>query len=76
MKDKIFTRMGDGELVAMAAEEVKEDIQAATREAAERAEVPELSTDEMEALFDILSEPCRAVSVEPGQEVIVTDDGC
>ena len=76
MKDKIFTRMGDGELVAMAAEELKEDIQAATREAAERAEVPELSTGEMEALFDILAEPCRAVSVEPGQEVIVTDDGC
>jgi dimethylamine--corrinoid protein Co-methyltransferase len=68
--------MGDGERVAMAAEEVKADIQAATREAAERAEIPELSTDEMEALFDIMAEPCRAVSVEPGQEVIVTDDGC
>ena len=76
MQKKILTRMGDGELVAMAAEELKEDIQAATREAAERAEVPELSTGEMEALFDILAEPCRAVSVEPGQEVIVTDDGC
>lgn len=76
MKDKIFTRMGDGELVSMSAEEIKEDIVAATQEAAQRAEIPELTADEIEQLYDILAEPSRAVSVASGQEVIVTDDGC
>ena len=76
MKDAILTRMGDGELVSMSAEEIQEDIQAATREAARRAEIPELTAQEMEQLFEIMAEPSRAVSVNPGQEVIVTDDGC
>jgi len=48
MKDKIFTRMGDGELVSMSAEEIKEDIGAATQEAPQRAELPELTADEIE----------------------------
>lgn len=76
MTDKIPIRMGDGELVAMAAEEVKRDILAGTREAAGNAEIPALTADDQEALFDIMAEPSRIVSVLPGQEVIVTDDGC
>ena len=46
MKSKIALRMGDGELVSMSAEEIKEDITAATREAAQRADIPELTADE------------------------------
>ena len=76
MNDKILTRMGDGELVSVAAAEVKEDILAGTREAAQNAGIPELTVDEQETLFDIMAEPSRAVSVMTGQEVIVTDDGC
>ncbi|MBW2337421.1 MAG: hypothetical protein JRF47_11810, partial [Deltaproteobacteria bacterium] len=76
MKTKIFTRMGDGELVSMSLEEIKEDIVAATQEAAQRAEIPELTADEIEQLLEIMAEPSRAVSVASGQEVIVTDDGC
>jgi dimethylamine--corrinoid protein Co-methyltransferase len=76
MQKKIFTRMGDGELVSMLTGEIKEDIQAATRDAAQRAEIPELTPQEMEQLFEIIAEPSRAVSVNSGQEVIVTDDGC
>jgi dimethylamine--corrinoid protein Co-methyltransferase len=76
MKDAILTRMGDGELVSMSAGKIREDIQAATRDAAGRAEIPELTTEEMEQLFEIIAEPSRAVSVNSGQEVIVTDDGC
>ncbi len=76
MQRKIETRMGDGERVLMSAEDIKEDIQVATQEAARRAEIPELSTEEMEQLFEIIAEPSRAVSVMPGQEVVVTDDGC
>jgi len=73
---EIFTRMGDGELVTMSSEEIKEDIMAATQEASQRAGVPELTADEIEQLFDIMAEQSRAVSVAFGQEVIVTDDGC
>ena len=76
MAKKIFTRMGDGELVTMSSEEIKEDIMAATQEAAKRAEVPELTAGEIEQLFEIMAEPSRAVSVAFGEEVIVTDDGC
>jgi dimethylamine--corrinoid protein Co-methyltransferase len=76
MQKKIFTRMGDGELVSMSAGEIKENLQAATRDAARRAEIPQLTTEEIEQLFEIIAEPSRAVSVISGQEVIVTDDGC
>ncbi len=76
MKSKISIRMGDGELVSMSFDEIQADIVAATREAAERADIPELSADEIERLVAIMAEPSRAVSVNPGQEVIVTDDGC
>ena len=76
MQKKIFARMGDGELVSMSAEEIKEDIQAASQDAARRAEIPALTPEEMEQLFEIIAEPSRAVSVISGQEVVVTDDGC
>ena len=41
MKSKISIRMGDGELVSMSSLEIKEDILAATEEAAGRADIPE-----------------------------------
>jgi len=68
MKTKIFTRMGDGELVSMSLEEIKEDIVAATQEAAQRAEIPELTADEIEQLLEIMAEPSRAVSFYSGQD--------
>jgi dimethylamine--corrinoid protein Co-methyltransferase len=68
--------MGDGELVSISTAEVKADILAGTRDAAQRANIPELTEDDVQRLFDIMIEPSRAVSVKPGDEVIVTDDGC
>ena len=68
--------MGDGELVSMSSDEIQEDIATATREAAKHAGIRELTADEIEELFEIIAEPSRAVSVAPGREVIVTDDGC
>ncbi len=75
MGDRIFTRMGDGERVAMPAEAVRNDIRTGTADAAQWGEIPELTADDKEQLFEILAEPGRMVSVHPGQEVIVTDDG-
>lgn len=76
MPKTIRTRMGDGALVALTAGQLREDIAEGTREAAAKARVAPLGEDEQAALFDILAAPQRAVSVEPGREVVVTDDGC
>jgi dimethylamine--corrinoid protein Co-methyltransferase len=76
MTDAISTRMGDGERVTMPASELEEEILAGTEDAAEKGRVPRLTEEELERLFGIMAHPSRMVSVEPGQEVIVTDDGC
>jgi dimethylamine--corrinoid protein Co-methyltransferase len=75
MASKILTRMGDGERVSMSSDQVKEDLVAGTKDAAERAEIPELTPDDLEQLFDIFADSGRVVSVSPGEEVVMTDDG-
>ena len=76
MSETICTRMGDGDRERVTAYEIKEDIQAGTADAARRGKIPELTDSEQQQMFDIMADPSRIVSVEPGQEVIVTDDGC
>jgi dimethylamine--corrinoid protein Co-methyltransferase len=76
MSDKILIRMGDGERVLLSATEIEEDILAGTRDAARRGRIPEMTAEEQEQLFAIMADPSRVVSVAPGEEVIVTDDGC
>jgi dimethylamine--corrinoid protein Co-methyltransferase len=75
MASKILTRMGDGERVSMSSDQVKEDLVAGTKDAAERANIPELTSDEVEHLLDIFADSGRIVSVCPGEEVVMTDDG-
>ena len=76
MQDKILTRMGDGERLWIDAAELKMDIAEGTADAAERGKVTALSETEQEQLYDIMADPARIVSVLPGEEVIVSDDGC
>jgi dimethylamine--corrinoid protein Co-methyltransferase len=68
--------MGDGRRVSMLTAEIKDDILLGSKDAAERGKIPELTAEEMETLFDIFADPNRIVSVAPGEEVVVTDDGC
>ena len=75
MQNKIITRMGDGARVELSAEQVKADILVGTQDAADRGNIPELTPDELEALFDIFADTNRIVAVKPGEEVITTDDG-
>ena len=75
MSDAISTRMGDGERITMSPSELKEEILAGTEDAAEKGRVPKLTGDELDRMFEIMATPSRMVSVEPGKEVIVTDDG-
>lgn len=76
MPNNILTRMGDGERVSMSTDEVKEEILLGTRDAAQDGDIPELTAEDIEQLFEIMAEPGRTVSVPPGAEVVVTDDGC
>ena len=68
--------MGDGERVWMSTSDVEADIDEGTNEAADRAKIPALTKEDKQQIFNIIAEPSRVVSVLPGEEVIVTDDGC
>jgi dimethylamine--corrinoid protein Co-methyltransferase len=71
---KIRTRMGDASLVELTESELRAEIEAGTKDAAQRGKIPALSQDELNHLFDIYSAPSRVVGVEPGNEVIFTYD--
>ena len=76
MGNRISTRMGDGERVWLSASDIRNDIDEGTADAAKRTPIPELTDEERQQLFDIIADPSRIVGVQPGEEVIVTDDGC
>jgi len=71
---KIRTRMGDASLVELTESELRADLEGGTKDAAERAKVPPLSSAELDHLFDIYSSPARPVGVEMGKEVVFTYD--
>ena len=62
MRDAISTRMGDGERVTMSASELKEEILAGTVDAAEKGDVPQLTDDELDKLFEIVDTVDAAVA--------------
>jgi dimethylamine--corrinoid protein Co-methyltransferase len=68
--------MGDGERISMPADEVKEELLVGMQDAADKGAIPELTQDDLDQMFEILAESGRVVSVPPGDEVVVTDDGC
>lgn len=69
------TRMGDGRLVEMTADELKADIEAGTLDAADRGEIPAIGADEQGFIFELMTSRHRIVGVDPGHEVVLTDDG-
>ncbi len=76
MNKEVLTRMGDGERLWLSQKKVRGDIETGTEDAARRGSIPVLDMEEQQQLFDIIAEPSRVVSVNPGEEVITTDDGC
>ena len=72
---KILTRYGDGTPVEMDESDVRRDLEDGTRDAAERGDIPELSQDELQHLFDIFKSPHRFIGVEPGKEIVLSYDG-
>ena len=75
MGNGIFTRMGDGEKVELDQKELRQELLDGTRDAAGKGHIPELTGSELDQLFEIFAEPGRIVSVPPGKELVMTDDG-
>jgi len=71
---KIRTRFGDGSPVELSEADLMQDLENGTAEAAERANIPALSKEELQYLLDIFKAPYSFVSVEPGNEVILSYD--
>ncbi len=72
---KIKTRYGDGTPLELSEAELREDLENGTADAAECGDVPPLSKEKLQHLFDIFSAPYSFVSVEPGNEVVLSYDG-
>jgi dimethylamine--corrinoid protein Co-methyltransferase len=68
-------RLGSGRLIKMTRENIKDDIESGTKEAAEKAHVPQLSGSDVDEIIEIMTEPTLTVGLEPGREVVLTTDG-
>ncbi len=66
--------MGDGSFITMSEEEVKADIQVGVEDAFKRGKVEPLTADEIDYLADICCRPQKFVSVQQGNELILTYD--
>jgi dimethylamine--corrinoid protein Co-methyltransferase len=71
---KIFTRYGDGSPLEMSESELMRDLEAGTEDASRRGEIPALAQEEIQHLVDIFKAPYTFVSVERGNEVILSYD--
>jgi dimethylamine--corrinoid protein Co-methyltransferase len=58
----------------MTKDAIREDIEAGAADAADRAKIPTLSDDDMERLLDIMITQGKTVSVDVGNEVVMTTD--
>ncbi len=72
---KILTRNGDGWTLKLTESDLMKDIENGTQAAAEQANIPPLSSDELKHLFDICKSIHKISGVEKGCEVVLTYDG-
>lgn len=70
----ITTRVMDGERIEMSLDEIREDVDAGTSDAADRGKIPPLSQEEKDHLIDIITRPGKIVGVEPGKEIVLSYD--
>ena len=70
----ILTRMGDGQRITMSPSQLKEDLLAGTKDAADTGRVPALTSSELDQLFEIIADRNRVVTVDRGEEIVLTDD--
>ncbi len=70
----VLTRMGDGYFIEMSKTEVRKEIEAGVEVASKKAKCPPLTNDDIEKLMEIICEPRKFVSVERGNELVLTYD--
>ena len=70
----VLTRMGDGSFVEMSELEIRKEIEEGVAEGAKKAKCPPLTEDDIEKLMKIICEPRKFVSVERGNELVLTYD--
>ena len=71
----IMTNRGDGMRIELSREELRNDIVAGSEDAARKGMIDSLTAEDIDQMMDIFCEPGKTVSVEPGKEVVATDDG-
>jgi dimethylamine--corrinoid protein Co-methyltransferase len=72
---KIMTRLGSGYPIEISESQLMEDLSGGTEDAADRGKIAPLSKEELDYLFDLFICPDRFVSVESGNEIILSYDG-
>jgi len=72
---KYYVRMGDGYLDQMTREEIKAELEAGTADASDKGKIPPLGEEEILQLLEIMTAEAKFVSVERGNEIILTTDG-
>lgn len=72
--EKYLTRYGDNYAAYMSGDEIRADIESGTQDAASRGRIPPMTQDELDYLYEIITNPQKIVSVEPGNEVVVSFD--
>ncbi len=71
---KYFHRLGDGSAVEMSAKEIMADLVEGSEDAAERGGIPALDKEAYAYLLDIFCSPHKFISVDSGNEVILSYD--
>lgn len=71
---QITTRMGDGSFINLSPDGIKKEIELGVQEASTKAKIPPLTNEEMERLYEIIASPRKFVSVERGNELILSYD--
>jgi len=70
----IVTRMGDGSFITMSEEEVKADVEEGVQDAVSRGKIDSLGADEIDYIVDICCRPQKFVSVQNGNELVLSYD--
>lgn len=67
-------RRGDGKRLYLSRQQILDDINEGIADAADIASVPNLTSDDIDFLLEILIDSNRTVGVEVGKEVVLTYD--
>jgi len=71
---KIRTRLGDGSFIEITEQELMEDLESGSQDAADRAKVPTLTSDDIKFMKELFMRQDRFVGCEIGKEVVMTYD--